>query len=90
MSSSKPSQIWPGCTSASAAVLRTQPRVTTANRRFLAACRSAQAPRPGMVTITSRYDRLRPVVHSKVAHEAPPATPPTKYAANTAVMTTVV
>jgi hypothetical protein len=44
----------------------------------------------GMVNKTQAYEALRPSVQAKVAQGAPPATPPTKYAENTAVMTTVV
>jgi hypothetical protein len=44
----------------------------------------------GMVSITMKYDTLSAAVHANVAHSALPAIPPTKYAAKTAVMTTVV
>jgi hypothetical protein len=43
-----------------------------------------------MVNNTQAYEALKPSVHAKVAQGAPPATPPTKYAEKTAVMTTVV
>jgi hypothetical protein len=81
---------WPGDTLAKAAVLSTQTKVVAIKTRFLAACRSAQAPMKGMVNKTQAYEALRPKVQASVAHGAPPATPPTKYAENTAVMTTVV
>ena len=43
---------WPGEAQASAAVLMTQPMVTQDSSFFLAAQRSAQAPKPGMVSMT--------------------------------------
>jgi len=42
----------PGPASARAAVAATQPTVLAASSRFLAAWASAQAPRPGMASIT--------------------------------------
>jgi hypothetical protein len=42
----------PGPATASAAVLSTQPAVTTISSRFLAARRSAYAPRLGIVSMT--------------------------------------
>ena len=50
----KPSATWPGPTSDKAAVLSTQPAVTHISIRFLPATRSAQAPKPGMVSITTK------------------------------------
>src|SRR5215208_6812768 len=44
----------------------------------------------GMVSITMAYETLSAAVQTKVAHSALSAMPPTKYAAKTAVMTTVV
>ena len=48
----KPSATCPGPTSDKAAVLITQPAVTHMSMRLLPATRSAQAPNPGMVSIT--------------------------------------
>ena len=49
-----------------------------------------QLPGGTIVTITMKYEMLSATVHAKVAHSALCAMPLTKYAAKTAVMTTVV
>ena len=80
----------PGCTQANAAVDTRHNNVTQPSSRFFAPCKSAQAPKAGMLSITSAYDTPNVVVHAKAPQAAPCATAPTKYAENTAVMTTVV
>jgi hypothetical protein len=68
----------PGPASDSKAVASTQPAVLKASRRFLLARRSASAPIDGMVSMTTALDSANALVHAKVAHDALPATTPTK------------
>jgi hypothetical protein len=68
----------PRPTSASAAVASTQAVVLNIRRRFLQACRSACAPRPGIVNITIRLEAAITIVQASVAQSAPPAATPTK------------
>ena len=80
----------PGPASPSAAVPATQPIVLNSSTRFFAPWASAQAPMTGAVRTISAYDTDSAAVQAKVAHGARPATTATKYALNSAVMTTVV
>ena len=84
------STIAPGFAKYSPAVNSTQPAVATKSSFFFAACASAHAPTSGAVSSTARYETDRAAVHANVAHGAFSATAATKYALNTAVITTVV
>jgi hypothetical protein len=68
----------PGPAKPSAAVPSAQPSVARASSRFLAPCRSAQAPSPGALTTIKAYDSANAEVQARLAQSALPAITDTK------------